>query len=838
MGSLKDEGVKDDERSKIMKKILILVLLVFVVVACGKQTPPMSATPTLEPTEQPDGVEPTAVEPTQERLSEPEPVEQSSGSDFPLAPITNDEGGPVVVTGEWDYTSAYVGRHYTEPVAVLLNMSHKVQGNYKEWVPRSGQIMGFLTRPLAPSPTAYEVNIPVQPTGASADLDNDGQQDSGVQLYAAVIGSNISSDSYLEQVEQDGFTSYLSDPQTDAIREGAFLVYAPDDQQGFPGSAGEDGIFFTTDDPVVGLPSGYTLVKLSLDGQVSFDRSREVSMNILEAAAYNSPDFSDQGILESYNSLIDLLKERYSYTELRGLDWEQIRQEYLPRVQAANEAEDFPAYYLALNEMALSIEDAHVYLHSSSPLLPANFYAKVEEAYGGSLGAKVVELSDGRFVVTYMDPEGPGAQAGWQIGTEIVRVDGVPIGERVDALPLVDSTGNPEVIRLKKTDRALAFPVGTETTIEYRQPEQSDLNSITLTAVEGEDLVVPKPPVEEASISYKQFENGAHYIQWKGFDDELFKIANWEKFLSVAQGSPGVIIDLRENVGGSVALLYTLASYLFTAEEPAEIHWFDSYVYDEKVGDLVKEFSTDYKLSSPKPELTFTGAVVVLVGEGSASAAEYFPQFLQHQGRAIAIGEHSTEGAGGFVETAKMPGDFTFNFTKGRTYFSGTDELNLEAKGVTLDVRVPVTLENELAKQEGRDVVLEAAFEALGKEAARLTSKNLPGTSWELLLIQDAVTKSNVDDPTAYVVTFNEAGRMTIQADCNLVNADYMIGDAGALTITVGPSTLAACPEGSLSEKFLQLLSEVVSFQTDGKNILLTANQEGGVALLMLQRAE
>jgi hypothetical protein len=32
-----------------------------------------------------------------------------------------------------------------------------------------------------------------------------------------------------------------------------------------------------------------------------------------------------------------------------------------------------------------------------------------------------------------------------------------------------------------------------------------------------------------------------------------------------------------------------------------------------------------------------------------------------------------------------------------RSVFAGTDEVNLEAKGVTLDVRVPITEENERA---------------------------------------------------------------------------------------------------------------------------------------------
>lgn len=760
---------------------------------------------------------------------------------IPLLPadIANDEGGAAVATGEWAYTAAAVARHYLEPVAMLLDMSGPIQRDYTEWAPRSGQIIGVFTRPLAPAPTAYQVNLPVQPTGASVDVDNDGEEDAGVQVFAANLGTNLVGDSYLEQIEQGGFTSYLKDPQTGDIRQGALLVYAPDDAQGFPSSAGEDGIYFTADDPTVGLPAGWTLAILGEDGQVTFDRSREATLDILEAAAYASSDFSDQGILESFNSLIDLLAVRYSYTELRNLDWEQIRQEYLPRVEAADAAGDFAAYYAAMNDLALSVRDAHVYLSGGTLEYKVAAAEPIEQAFGGGLGAEVKELSDGAVVVTYLDPEGPGAQAGWQVGTEIVSVDGVAIGDRIDTLPFAETAGNPEVIRLQQMKKALAFPAGAETTIEYRQPEASDVLSATLTAVEGAFVSAPKPAVDDADISFKDLGDGIWYVQWKEFHDPLYKIAIWEKLMEKAAGATGLIIDMRQNGGGATDLMYTLASYFFTADDPAQGHWIDSYTYDEKAGDLVKEFASDRTLSSPRPELTFNGAVAVLVGEGSASAAEYLPQFLQRQGRAVVVGEHGTEGAGGYLEQAAMPGGFVFHFTKGRTFFAGTDELNLEAKGVTLDTRVPITLENELAKQEGRDVVLEAAIVALGEEAARLFAERLPGTTLQLMTLQvvgedGQFVQVNPTNPLSYTITFAADGVLSIQAGCNQVSAGYELGSAGAITITPGAATLAACPDDGLGEQFVAALAQVALLQTDGQvYVLAYPSEDTPVNILM-----
>ena len=91
------------------------------------------------------------------------------------------------------------------------------------------------------------------------------------------------------------------------------------------------------------------------DGTVTLDRAEQATINTIERAEQASPDFSQQGILESFNSLIDTLKVRYAYTDLRKLDWEALRAKYLPQVEKADASQDMGAYYVALNELALSL---------------------------------------------------------------------------------------------------------------------------------------------------------------------------------------------------------------------------------------------------------------------------------------------------------------------------------------------------------------------------------------------------------------------------------------------------------------------------------------------------
>jgi hypothetical protein len=62
-----------------------------------------------------------------------------------------------------------------------------------------------------------------------------------------------------------------------------------------------------------------------------------------------------------------------------------------------------------------------------------------------------------------------------------------------------------------------------------------------------------------------------------------------------------------------------------------------------------------------------------------------------------------------------MPNGIMFQYTKGRSYFAGTDELNLEGKGVVPDVLVPVTEESAAAVMAGEDPLLTEGLRVLSE---------------------------------------------------------------------------------------------------------------------------
>jgi D-alanyl-D-alanine carboxypeptidase len=87
----------------------------------------------------------------------------------------------------------------------------------------------------------------------------------------------------------------------------------------------------------------------------------------------------------------------------------------------------------------------------------------------------------------------------------------------------------------------------------------------------------------------------------------------------------------------------------------------------------------------------------------------------------------------------------------------------------------------------------------------------LTANPWQWIAFTGAQGPFTVETPESYQVTFNEDGTVAIVADCNNAAGSYT-DDDGALAITVGPMTMAACPEGSRSDQFVQLLGNAAGY--------------------------
>ncbi|HYO89239.1 MAG TPA: hypothetical protein VER79_11360, partial [Candidatus Limnocylindrales bacterium] len=211
--------------------------------------------------------------------------------DAPLAAdIVNDEGGPVVITGVLEYTNQLFTLGVAQPLVILEDQAGFTVRNKGFLMPMESQTMGQFTSDFFSSPVGYSIALPQMPQGTLSDVDNNGQTNLGVQIFTPAYWTNIFGDPFLEVRDLYGggwSTAYAGThfrsqiDQQDEVDGGYYVVYAPDDQQGFPSGFGDDGLLFTEDDPIVTLPAGWTVVNMNTE-TFTFDRSREASIDLLE----------------------------------------------------------------------------------------------------------------------------------------------------------------------------------------------------------------------------------------------------------------------------------------------------------------------------------------------------------------------------------------------------------------------------------------------------------------------------------------------------------------------------------------------------------------------------
>jgi C-terminal processing protease CtpA/Prc len=645
-------------------------------------------------------------------------VQAQDNGEIPRAEIVNDEGGPVNITGVVTYTNLFFTLGVAQPVIITEDQAGFVDRNRYFLMPPESQTLGQITSDFYTSPFSYSLALPQEPQGSYRDVDQDDEEDSGVQVFAIAYWTNTFGDPFLEERDLYGggwSTAYAStristDPDTDReIIGGKFLVYAPDDQQGFPSGFGEDGLLFTEDDPIVLLPQGYTVVDMDTD-PFTFDRSRYPTIDLIEPERAALIDLSDRPYDEAFNELVDILSREYAFTEYKEIDWEALRTEFLPRFEEAAATNNQRTYRLAFRDFAWSIPDGHI----TAPIDITDF----RQAVGGGIGIAILEIEDGRVIVTYVAERSPAAEAGIELGTEIIAINDTPIQEVIDSTVIWVTTSTDHYKRLQQMRYATRFPIGAEVSVTFVDADRGEIT--------GKMVAIAEP----TSFSFSSFNRGrtgfelpveyelldSGYIHAKIYsfsDNSLLTVQLWERMMRGLNegGVEGVIIDMRQNGGGSGFLADQMAAYFF--DEPLVLG--NTARYNEERGEFYIDPEGEDRFYLPAEELRYHGPVAVIVGPECLSACEFFAYAMTLQDRAAIVGHYPTGGLGGSVKDLLMPGNERFRYTIGRA-LDPEGEIHVEGKGIAPTIRIPVTEEILLA--DG-DPLLDAAMDALD-DAARV----------------------------------------------------------------------------------------------------------------------
>jgi len=279
-----------------------------------------------------------------------------------------------------------------------------------------------------------------------------------------------------------------------------------------------------------------------------------------------------------------------------------------------------------MNAFAQSIEPHTAYM---SPRSSENFEISMRlslEGIGALLGRENEYTSIARVV-----PGGPADKEGnLKAGDKVTAVGQGHDGKMVDVVGWrVDDVV--ELIRGAKHTVVLLEVLHEDTGVdgpteiieivrdEVKLEEQAAKSSIIEIPGEGEEMV--KVGVIDLPVFYLDFNGRAKNLpDYRSSTRDVRKLINEMK----AEGVKGLIVDLRNNGGGSLLEATTLTG-LFIDEGPV-------VQVRNSSGRISTEEDTD-------PGMAWEGPLAVLVNRYSASASEIFAAAIQDYGRGLIIGE-------------------------------------------------------------------------------------------------------------------------------------------------------------------------------------------------------
>ena len=201
---------------------------------------------------------------------------------------------------------------------------------------------------------------------------------------------------------------------------------------------------------------------------------------------------------------------------------------------------------------------------------------------------------------------------------------------------------------------------------------------------------------------YSKIDNDSIGYMYYGSFSNGFSDSNMRYMLSYFSKCKGLIIDVRDNGGGSLDYSEQLASCFFVNDTVT------GYI-QHKTGIGHSDFSqpTEIKTTAHKT-LQWQRSVIVLTNRMSYSATNDFVNRMNHAPNCIVVGD-KTGGGGGLPLSSELPNGWLVRFSACPMYNSAMENTEW---GIEPDVNVQLTTGDE---DKGIDTIIEKAISLIKK---------------------------------------------------------------------------------------------------------------------------
>lgn len=290
---------------------------------------------------------------------------------------------------------------------------------------------------------------------------------------------------------------------------------------------------------------------------------------------------------------------------------EKAMDRYFKRLKKMNDNDRFAIYMNSITEAF----DPH-----TSFMQPTD-KKKFDEMMSGSfigIGATLQQQDDGRVKITSIVTGSPAWQQGSLKADDIIEKVG-----QGDAPPIeIDGYDIDEIIKMIRGKEgtivklSVVKPDGSRQVIPIKRGKVDIENVFAKSAIINEDgkkigyILLPE--------FYSNFGDASDRKSSTDMEKEVRKLMD--------EGVDGIVIDLRNNGGGSLSDVVDIAG-LFIGSGP--------------VVQVRSSGNNTMTLRSKRPQALYTGPLAIMINKGSASASEILAAAIQDYGRGVIIGTTS-----------------------------------------------------------------------------------------------------------------------------------------------------------------------------------------------------
>lgn len=441
---------------------------------------------------------------------------------------------------------------------------------------------------------------------------------------------------------------------------------------------------------------------------------------------YRAPEYT-----KDFKKAFSVMKEHYVLSEYKKIDWDRLYETYLLQFQEADKHHDEVEINIIWQRFCQEFHDGHVGWQSfGSGIMEET----ADRMFGSDYGLSLMTLENGDTVAVNVEEGSVLREAGIVNGTVVTAWNQVPIEDlvrntniRISAFPdeknehfyralTAAGTGDESVTITFLDKDGKICNVEAPKLGSYAKRLEETVRIIN-GGVKTGNMEWSFPADNTACLRIKQmmydsisYDDGNHAEMKAELRERILKLR--------ASGTNKLIIDLRDNAGGSMQFVLAVAQLL----APKGGH---SYIYEAVWDENTKEYKRDADgnyivgkgITYQGEDLMAGGEIIILVNAATISAGDHLTMLLSEFDNVTVMGFTPSSGSGQAVNSIRFDyGILTYSdvpcLDSEGNIFIDTDFSR--QSNMPLDVKVPFDQKAVTALfDEKKDYLLEIAVDVL-----------------------------------------------------------------------------------------------------------------------------